>query len=717
MKAAAPFRIGLLYSTSGTTSVVEIGQLKASLLAIDEVNARGGIQFEPVVADIRSDPGTAAARAEELRRREGVDVLVGCWTSACRKAVLPVLDARGGLLLYTTNYEGQESHPGVIYLGAVPNQQVDSMLSWVVGNLAARFILVGSDYIYPQSTNRQVRQWLERLEGDSVVLERYFPLGTTDFSAFFQELGPLLHSSPATVIFSTLVGSSVAPFYQQYRQAGFTLPIVSPITSECEIAVMGASAAAGHYCTSGYFQSLGTEENQRFVALYQQRHGREPINGSMALAYNAIQLLAMACEGLRRDGIPLEAAAIRRQILHRSFDSPEGRLIVDPRTQHLWLWSRIGRVDDQGRLNTVWSSPGPIPPRPWGTSVAATPPQPLLGSEEDSPFARLVGGTSRFRDKINLSLIAARTQANVLITGESGTGKELCAQAIHQSSDRKHGPFLPINCAAIPRDLIASELFGYEDGAFTGARKGGRAGRFEQARGGTLFLDEIGEMPLELQGHLLRVLQEGEIYRLGGKEAIAVDVRIIAATNKDLEQEIAFKGTFRSDLYYRLNVFSVALPPLRERAEDILLLADHFLATFNQRAGVFKVFSPECRDLLQKHLWPGNVRELANCVERAFHVSLDQTAILPGHFPEGLGRQPASPPALQQAPAAPLVAATLQAGEEELIQAALRATGYNLSHAARRLGIARSTLYRKLQQYGLRIDRHCLVGTAAKTSG
>lgn len=699
MTPAPPLRIGLLYSTSGTTSLVEAGQLQTALLAIDEINTAGALRFEAVVEDIRSDPEVAARKAASLLKKQGADVLIGCWTSACRKAVLPVLTETGGLLLYTTNYEGQEGHPGVIYLGAVPNQQVDSILSWVVGNLASRFILIGSDYIYPHSTNHQVRQWLERLDGQGILLERYFPLGFGEFGSFLKEIRSLVAGPTPVVIFSTLVGSSVASFYRQYQQAGFSAPIVSPITSECEIAAMGAQAAAGHYCTSGYFQTLATTENRRFVAAYGQRFGAGPINGSMAFAYNAVHFLALACRELRKEQPEgrLRPAAIRDQLRHLSYDAPEGRLIVDPQTQHLWLWSRIGRVGDDGRIDIVWSSPGPIPPRPYGEGFQPQlPPRPL--QDETSSFSGLIGASPRFLEKVQLTRIAASTQASVLITGESGTGKELFAQAIHAASNRSHGPFLPINCAAIPRELIGSELFGYEDGAFTGAKKGGKAGRFEQAHGGTLFLDEIGEMPLELQGHLLRVLQEGEIYRLGGKEPIPVDVRVIAATNRDLAQEIAFKGSFRSDLYYRLNVFTIALPALRERPEDILLLAEHFLHKLVSRNGRDKNFSSLTRQRLREHGWPGNVRELANTVERAFHVSLNATEILPEHIAEESSRI-LPPPSLDER--SHTSTTNLREQERGLIRQAISAADCNLSRAAKSLGISRSTLYRKMEGHGL----------------
>ena len=243
------------------------------------------------------------------------------------------------------------------------------------------------------------------------------------------------------------------------------------------------------------------------------------------------------------------------------------------------------------------------------------------GSYATFRFEDIIGEDHRLRRAVKLGRIAAESDSNVLICGESGTGKEMFAQSIHNNSKRANGPFVPINCGAIPRDLVGSELFGYEEGAFTGAAKGGRPGKFELASGGTLFLDEIGDMPLEQQVALHRVLQDKMVVRIGGVHMTEVDVRVICATNKNLKHEIA-KGNFRQDLYYRLNVIYILLPPLRERPNDIPLLLDFFLSKAIAQLEVdIREVSPEVIECLKAYKWPGNVRELQNVVERMVSIA------------------------------------------------------------------------------------------------
>jgi two-component system response regulator HydG len=290
----------------------------------------------------------------------------------------------------------------------------------------------------------------------------------------------------------------------------------------------------------------------------------------------------------------------------------------------------------------------------------------------------------------------APSEATVLITGESGTGKEMIAGAIHFNSRRKEGPFVKINCAAITETLLESELFGHEKGAFTGAERR-KEGKFRQADKGSIFLDEVSEMSLAMQVKLLRVLQEREIVRVGGEEVIKIDVRVIAATNKELDREIQ-AGRFREDLYYRLNVVTLHVPPLRERREDIPLIAQHFLTLFAEKNHKqIKGFTPRAMDRLLKYSWPGNVRELMNAVERG--VVLSRTEYLgENEFPLILHDQPRS----AEMPAPHIVAAaSLDEIEKETILKALETSGGNKSEAARRLGITRRTLHLKLKKYGM----------------
>ncbi|MEN6348539.1 MAG: sigma 54-interacting transcriptional regulator [Syntrophomonas sp.] len=293
------------------------------------------------------------------------------------------------------------------------------------------------------------------------------------------------------------------------------------------------------------------------------------------------------------------------------------------------------------------------------------------------------------------------TTSTVLITGESGTGKELVAQAIHNSSYRRYGPFIRINCVAFPENLLESELFGYEEGAFTGAKKGGKPGKFELASGGTIFLDEIGDMPLTMQIKLLNVLQEKVIERVGGTKPIPVDVRVVAATNRDLEKMVA-ENQFREDLYYRLNVVRLDMPPLRKRMEDLPLLVDNLMERINHKlaTNVFRI-SPQAMELLQNHDWPGNVRELENLLERAINLAFmnQERCLSMVHFPSLLESSLTEIAPLQNKPRG--LPETLQNLEKELIIQALSKTGGNKMQAARILGIHISALYRKLSKYAI----------------
>src|SRR5438270_4532845 len=292
----------------------------------------------------------------------------------------------------------------------------------------------------------------------------------------------------------------------------------------------------------------------------------------------------------------------------------------------------------------------------------------------------------------------AHTNTTVLVRGESGTGKELIAHAIHYNSTRAKKPFIKVSCAALPHDLIESELFGYERGAFTGAQ-GLKRGRFELAEGGTLFLDEIGDLNLATQVKLLRVLQEREFERLGGIETIKVNVRLIAATNKDLEKAIA-AGHFREDLYYRLNVFTIFMPPLRERKSDMLLLADHFLEKYAREHGKsIKRISTPAIDMLTSYHWPGNVRELENIIERA--VLVCETNVIHGHH---------LPPTLQTAEGSGTVMrlsleAAVEAYERDIIQDALKTARGNRAKAAKLLDTTERILGYKVKKYGIDCER------------
>ncbi|MDO8942132.1 MAG: sigma 54-interacting transcriptional regulator, partial [Desulfobacterales bacterium] len=313
------------------------------------------------------------------------------------------------------------------------------------------------------------------------------------------------------------------------------------------------------------------------------------------------------------------------------------------------------------------------------------------GNYSKYEFDDIRGRNPQFLKQIEMAKIAAKSNSRVLIIGESGTGKELFAQAIHSHSHRCNGPFVAISCATIPRDLIESELFGYKGGAFTGARERGMIGKFELAHKGTLFLDEINGLPLDLQTKLLRVLQQNEIMRLGDTRTIPVDVRIMAASNTDLMDE-ADAGHFREDLYYRLNVMEILIPPLRDRKDDIRLLTNHILGRLSQEMAIVKpLLSEDVMESLLDYHWPGNVRELENVLERALLLCQGERVCME-HLSPRSRRKPAE---------AKVGTGSMQQGLREIIRTALEEAGGNVSVAARRLKIARSTLYRKMKEYGL----------------
>ncbi len=310
-------------------------------------------------------------------------------------------------------------------------------------------------------------------------------------------------------------------------------------------------------------------------------------------------------------------------------------------------------------------------------------------------FQHLIGKSKAFIEVIDEAKKAAKGQATILLLGESGTGKELFAHSIHQASPRSMGVFVKVNCAAIPNDLLEAELFGYEEGSFTGAKKGGKPGKFEMADGGTIFLDEIGELPLHMQVKLLRVLQEREVERVGGLATKSVDVRIIAATNQSL-QTLVEKGKFRLDLYYRLNVIELKIPALRDRKADIEQLIHFLLAKYETIVGITsKGIDSQTITLLKKYHFPGNIRELENIVERALTLMNPGDWLTPAYLPKELKREQEHDEDIQP------LAIQLEKAEKEAIEHSLIKAKGNKSEAANQLGIGRTTLYEKLAKHQL----------------
>jgi len=327
----------------------------------------------------------------------------------------------------------------------------------------------------------------------------------------------------------------------------------------------------------------------------------------------------------------------------------------------------------------------------------------IMGHQAIYAFDKIIGKDKNFLRVIEFARKVADSRSNILIMGESGTGKELFAQAIHNCSNRSEEPFVAINCGAIPRNLIESELFGYEEGAFTGAKSSGHPGKFEIADGGTIFLDEIGEMPLDMQTRLLRVIEEGTVSRIGSIKETVVNIRVIAATNKDLYEEVR-KGNFRKDLFYRLNVLPVRLPPLRERKEDIPLLFDFFMKTKSKKMNKRSVKVPdEFMNSLIEYEWPGNVRELENLVE--WMINTEALPDIIGEKKTATARKPeielkrSARSAIQDELERDL---SLEALEKEHIIKVLELYQGNITKSAKALGIGRNTLYRKMENYGIK---------------
>ncbi|HNX28912.1 MAG TPA: sigma-54-dependent Fis family transcriptional regulator [Syntrophomonadaceae bacterium] len=332
----------------------------------------------------------------------------------------------------------------------------------------------------------------------------------------------------------------------------------------------------------------------------------------------------------------------------------------------------------------------------------------MSGAHASFTFQDIVGQNPILLEAVQTASLAADKRSNILLQGESGTGKELFAQAIHNASSRKNGPFVAINCGAIPRELLGSELFGYVDGAFTGAKRGGRTGKFELASGGTLFLDEIAEMPLGKQVSLLRAVQEKEITRIGDDRVIPVDVRIICATNKDLKSEVE-KGNFRQDLYYRLNVIRIKLPALRERPEDIPLQFNYFLEEVSAKMEIpVPRVEPEVLDYLSRYEWPGNVRELQNVVERMINISNGREIIRENLPYEILHYNPLSNEKLPETESVLSVSKRREQQkkykarmEKQKIIELLDKNGGNITSVAVEMDISRNTVYRKMKKYGI----------------
>lgn len=364
-----PWRVGVLWSQTGVTAVIEESQLKGTLLAVEEINSAGGIngrELVPIIYDPRSEPANFARYAERLLAQDRVTSIFGCYTSSSRKAVLPIVERRNGLLWYPTLYEGFEYSPNIIYTGAAPNQNSLRLAEYLIEEYGPRFYFIGSDYIYPRESNRIMRELLD-VRGGTVVAERYVDLraGPADFRPVIQEIRQTMPDA----IFSTIVGQSTAYFYQAYADAGLhvkTMPIASLTTCESEVSDMGYDVAEGHVTAASYFQSVETPENGTFVTRFKARFGdSEPTNMCAEAAYFQMHVFARA---LRMTNT-MDTDILRPMVLGSEFNAPQGRITIDYESSHTKLWCRIGRVNRRGQFDIVRESPIAANPDPYLVSL------------------------------------------------------------------------------------------------------------------------------------------------------------------------------------------------------------------------------------------------------------------------------------------------------------------------------------------------------------
>jgi urea transport system substrate-binding protein len=356
----APIRVGILHSLSGTMAISETAVVDATILAIEQINAAGGVlgrPIEAVIADGESDWNVFAAEAERLINDEGVSVIFGCWTSACRKTVKPVFERLNHLLIYPVQYEGLEESPNIIYTGSAPNQQIIPAMAWTVENLGTRMFLVGSDYVFPRMANAIIRDHAG-IVGGMVLAETYTPLGSTDMDAIIEAI----RVAQPDVILNTINGDSNVAFFAALRSANITTPVLSFSVSESELASMDSTDMVGDYAAWTYFQSIDTPENAAFVAAFRARYGADRVTSDpMEAAYSGVYLWAAAVNEARTP----DAAVIREAILNRSYLAPQGVIYIDGITRHTWKTVRIGQIRADGQFDVVWESGVPIRPYPY----------------------------------------------------------------------------------------------------------------------------------------------------------------------------------------------------------------------------------------------------------------------------------------------------------------------------------------------------------------
>ncbi|MDQ7059127.1 MAG: urea ABC transporter substrate-binding protein [Ghiorsea sp.] len=368
-KESPPIKVGILHSLTGTMAISEKPVMQATLLAIEEINAQGGLlgrQIKPVIIDGQSDGDTFAKQAEYLITQENVRVIFGCWTSASRKRVKPIVEKYQHLLFYPVQYEGLETSPNIIYMGATPNQQIIPAVSWSIQEFGPRIYLIGSDYVFPRVANWLINKQAPLLQS-AIIGEHYIPLGTTDMT---QVIADLEHLKPDVVI-NSINGDSNIAFFSALQKAGITandIPVMSLSIGEAELSkILETTNIQGHYAAWNYFQSIDTPENKTFIQTYQSRYAKNlPVSDPMEAAWNGVHLWAQAVVSAQTD----DTATVRQTIRHQSFTAPEGIISVDSRSQHTWKTARIGQVQGDGQFHILWSSAQPIRPMPYPPLVS-----------------------------------------------------------------------------------------------------------------------------------------------------------------------------------------------------------------------------------------------------------------------------------------------------------------------------------------------------------
>jgi DNA-binding NtrC family response regulator len=638
------------------------------------------------------------------------------------------------------------------------------MIDYIVQNYGSDIFLIGSDYIYPRKSNEQVGDYANK-RGANIVGEVYLPLGTTNFSnvinqiklkkpsavlstlvgksnvhfyrSYYKHGSSPIFSPTITEIEVKAIGSKYMEshygcsgyfqsldtaenqqFVKEFKEHNGREQVLSSRIMNAYIAVQMLLQAICKCRSTSRPRILESLKGNNFltpagiVKVDPTFHLERPIrigrvnqNGQFNITWDSdssvpAKVMHSSVESLRTDvnwPAILDTWSEDNKIASVVLNSESKIIYINPKAYQI-LGLRIGNYVDVNslyKLPSIMSFNMKILTNESFYIINLTEKAEYIPKDQHSvefTFDRIQTKNSLFIKELSTAKIASQSDSNIIILGETGSGKEVLARSIHNQSSRCNGPFIAINMGAIPKELIYSELFGYIEGSFTGARKGGAMGKFEAAHKGTLFLDEIGEMPLDIQVSLLRVIEERKVTRIGDVKERPIDIRIIAATNKNLNEEIAYNGTFRSDLFYRLNVFSITIPPLRQRKEDIHELAITFLQALGElnKTGP-KQISQRALKILHNHHWPGNIRELRNVIEYAFHFIKDGGLLEDIHLPHYLQELKLNDQVLNT---------SLQSMEQDVIIQALKQSE-SIVETAKKLGISRGTLYRKMKKWNI----------------